>query len=445
MGVEVASEGAVPVTRKLGLGMCTALVMGNMIGSGVFLLPAALAAYGGISILGWLFTAAGAVFLALAFARLSRIVPKAGGPYAYTRHAFGDFPGFLVAWGYWISIWSGNAAIAVALVGYMAVFWSPLANNPILAGGVALASIWLLTWVNASGVRKAGFVQVVTTVLKLVPLVAIATLGLLFLNLDNFTPFNMSGKSPFSAVTATAALTLWAFLGLESATVPAGDVVNPQHTIPRATIIGTLLTAAVYILSTVAVMGVIPPAALAESTAPFADAASKMWGSWAGYAVAIGASISCFGALNGWILLQGQVPLATARDDLFPEVFGRLSKRGTPALGIVISSVLVTVLMATNYTRGLVELYTVIILLSTLTCLVPYVFSTLAELAIFKRERERFSGQSLVGPSIIAVLAFLYSLWAIAGLGWQTLYRGFLLLVAGVPVFAWMKWRRGRM
>jgi len=444
MEVEVASEAATADTRKLGLGMCTALVIGNMIGSGVFLLPAALAAYGGISILGWLFTAAGAMFLALAFARLSRMVPKAGGPYAYTRRGFGDLAGFLVAWGYWISIWSGNAAIAIAMVGYLAFFWPLLADSPLLAGSVALASIWLLTWVNSAGVRNAGFVQVVTTVLKLVPLVAIATLGLFFFNLDNFTPFNVSRASPFSAVTATAALTLWAFLGLESATIPAGDVENPERTIPRATVIGTMLTAAVYILGTVAVMGVIPPAALAESTAPFADAARQMWGAWAGYAVAIGAAISCFGALNGWILLQGQVPLAIARDNLFPEVFGRLSKRGTPAMGIVISSVLVTLLMAASYTRGLVELFTIIVLLATLTCLVPYVLSTLAELVIFRRERERFSDQRLVGPSIIAVLAFLYSLWAIAGLGWRTLYLGFLLLLAGVPVFAWMKWRQGR-
>jgi len=442
-GVKLNNGVTEPARRKLGLWMCTALVVGNMIGSGVFLLPATLAAYGGISMVGWLFTAAGAVFLALAFARLSRIIPKAGGPYAYTRHAFGDFAGFLVAWGYWISIWVGNAAIAVALVGYLAVFWSPLAEVPLLAGGTALGCIWLLTWVNAEGVRKAGLVQLVTTVMKLVPLVGIATIGLLFINMDNFTPFNLSGDSPLSAVTATAALTLWAFLGLESATVPTGDVENPERTIPRATILGTLLTAVVYILGTFAVMGVIPPAALAESTAPFADAASEMFGPWAAYAVAVGASISCFGALNGWILLQGQVPLATAVDGLFPEIFGRISGKGTPTIGIVISSVLVTLLMAMNYTRGLVELYTLVILLATMTCLVPYALSVLGELVIFRRERERFVGENLTWPSIVAVVALLYSLWAMAGLGWQTLYLGFLLLLAGVPVFAWIKRRSG--
>lgn len=188
-------------------------------------------------------------------------------------------------------------------------------------------------------------------------------------------------------------------------------------------------------------MGVIPPPALAKTTSPFADAATLMWGSWAGYAVAAGASISCFGALNGWILLPGQLPLATARDGLFPESFGRLAKNGTPVIGLVGSSVLVTLLMAMNYTKSLVELFTFVILLATLTCLVPYVFATMAELLIFIKERERFSGHRLLGSCVIAVLAFLYSIWAIAGSGQETVYWGFLLLIAGIPVYVWMKWR----
>ncbi len=441
----MVSEDTAKSKRSLGLWMSTALVVGNMIGSGVFLLPAALAVYGGISILGWLFTTTGAIFLALVFARLSRMIPKAGGPYAYTRQGFGDFAGFLVAWGYWISIIAGNAAIAVALVGYLAVFWPVLAGNPMLAAIIALVNIWLLTWINALGVRNAGFVQLVTTILKLVPLVVIATLGFLFFDLDNFIPFNLSDKNSFSAITATAALTLWAFLGLESASIPADEVENPERTIPRATILGTLAVSVVYILSTVAVMGVISPAVLAKSSAPFADAASSMWGSWAGYAVAVGAAISCFGALNGWILLQGQIPLATARDNLFPASFKRLSRKGTPVLGLVVSSVLVTLLIAVNYMKGLVELFTFVILLGTLTCLVPYIFTSMAEFMIFIKDRERFSGQKMFGASFIAVFAFLYSLWAIAGSGRDTVYWGFLLLMAGVPVYVWIKWRHDKL
>ncbi|MFQ5704368.1 MAG: amino acid permease [Gemmatimonadales bacterium] len=428
--------------RGLGLWMATALVVGNMIGSGVFLLPATLAQYGGISVGGWLVTSAGALLLALVFARLSSMVPKAGGPYVYTRRGLGEFAGFLVAWGYWISIWTSNAAIAVALVSYLSVFWPALTQNGVLAASVAISTIWLLSWINASGVRNAGFVQVTTVILKLVPLVAVATLGLLYFNSDHFTPLNVSGETNLSAITATVALTLWAFLGLESATVPAGDVVDPERTIPRATVFGTLCAATVYILGTVAVMGIIPPAGLATSSAPFADAASKVWGGWAAYGVGMGAVISCFGALNGWIMLQGQIPFAAARDGVFPAFFGRTSKQGTPTLGILISSVLVSVLIATNYTRSLVEQFKFIILLATLNTLVPYALSCVSELMIFIKERSRFSGQRLMGSSVIALLAFAYTVWAIAGAGSRTVYLGFLLLLLGLPVYVWVKWQQ---
>ncbi len=435
-----ANESARP--GKMGLWMSTALVIGNMVGSGVFLLPAALAAFGGISILGWLFTSAGALFLALTFARLSRLVPGAGGPYTYSRHGFGDFIGFLMAWGYWLSITIGNAGIAVALVGYLAFFMPVIGQNPALSALVALANIWLLTWVNAEGVRKAGYVQVVTTVLKLLPLVVVGTLGFLYFDPGNLAPFNASGGSAFSAITATAALTLWAFLGLESATVPAENVEDPEHTIPRATVIGTLVATGVYILSTVAVMGVMPQAVLVDSSAPFADAARSMWGSWAGYAVAAGAAISSFGALNGWILLQGQLPWAAARDRLFPKRFGRLSGKGTPVFGLVASSVLVTIFMAMNYTRSLVDLFTFVILLSALTSLVPYVFCSMAKLMIFARQPGGLGRKGIRGAVIVGCLAFVYSLWAIGGSGMEAVYWGFMLLLAGIPVYVWLKWKQ---
>ena len=418
--------------------MATALVVGNMIGSGVFLLPASLGPFGGVSLLGWLVTSAGAILLAVAFARLARMLPRAGGPYAYTRAGFGDFPAFLVAWGYWVSVCAGNAAIAVALVGYLGVFVPLLSASPTAGAIGAVASVWLLTWVNARGVREAGSVQLVTTVLKLAPLVAIGTVGLVFLEWRNFTPFNVSGDSTLSAVSATAALTLWAFLGLESATIPAEEVERPDRTIPRATVIGTVIAAVVYVLGTVGVMGVLPPATLAASTAPFADAASAMWGPWAAGLVAAGAAVSCFGALNGWILLQGQLPLAAAVDGMLPPVFGRLSQRGTPVPSLVISSVLVTAIVTTNYTKGLVAEFTFIILLSTLAVLVPYVFSTLALARIALRDRAPADRGRIPGIAVVAVLAFAYSAWAIVGTGREIILWGCVLLAAGVPVYVWM-------
>lgn len=422
--------------------MCTALVVGNMIGSGIFLLPASLGPFGGISIVGWLVSAAGATLVALVFARLSRLVRHTGGPYTFTREGFGDFPGFLVAWGYWISIWTTNAAIAVAFVSYLTVFWPALSDDNVLAAATGLATIWILTAVNVAGVHAAGVVQLVTTVLKVIPLVAIGLFGVFHLEPGNFIPFNASGQSSFAAITATVSLTLWAFLGLESGTTPADHVVDPERTIPRATIIGTLVTAAVYVMGTVAVMGVIPASELATSNAPFAEAARSMWGERAFYAMGLGAAISCFGALNGWQLLQGQIPYAAARDGLFPASFARISRYGTPAFGLVFSSALGSALLIMNYNRNLVEQFTFIILLATLNTLVPYVFCSMAELMIYLKDRERFDGRRLRGAAVISVLAFAYSMWAIAGAGETIVYWGFLLLFSGVPVYVWIRAKR---
>jgi APA family basic amino acid/polyamine antiporter len=429
--------------KSLGFWMATALVVGNMIGSGVFLLPSALAPYGGISIVGWLFTAVGAMLLALVFARLARAYPKTGGPYAYSRLAFGDFVGFQTAWGYWINIWVGNAAIAVAFAGYLAVFWPEVGTNSALGAVVALAAIWLLTGVNALGVRAGGWVQSVTTVVKLVPLVAIGVMGLFHLNGANFQPFNASGESNFAAVTAVAALTLWAFIGLESATVPAEEVADAERVIPRSTIFGTGIAAVVYILGTIAVLGTIPAAQLADSTAPFSDAAGVIFGSWAVPLVAIGALVSTFGCLNGWILLQGQVPLAAAKDGVFPSVFARINDAGVPVVGLLVSSVLVTVLMATNYAGGLVALFTFAILLATLATLIPYAYAAMAELMLFATDRTRFSARNLTVDVIIALLAFGYALWTIAGAGADVVLKGTLLFLGGIPVYVAIKWREG--
>ncbi len=428
---------------KMGMWMVAALVVGNMIGSGVFLLPAALGSFGGISLLGWGFSCAGAILLALVFARLSRLVPRAGGPYAFSREGFGDFAGFLVGWGYWISIWVANAALAVAFTSYLSWFWPALATDRVLATAVGIGAIWLLTWVNVRGVRTAGSVQVVTTIFKLIPLVAIGGLGLLYLEPANFRPFNASGEGTFPAITAAATLTLWAFLGFESATVPAEEVNDPERTIPRATILGTVFAAAVYMLATAAVMGVIPASELTGSNAPFADAASRMWGGWTAPAVAVGAMVSCFGALNGWILLQGRIPWAAARDGVFPAVLGRTSRRGTPAVALIVSSVLVTGLMLMNSSERLVDQFTFVILLATLTALLPYAICALAELMIYARDRQRFAGKRLTGAVITALLGFAYALWAIAGAGEEIVYWGLILLLAGLPMYVWVAWRRG--
>jgi APA family basic amino acid/polyamine antiporter len=406
--------------------------MGNMIGSGVFLLPASLAPYGGISLVGWVVSAAGALALALVFARLAQFNPLSGGPYAFTRQAYGDLAGFLVAWGYWISVWSTNAALAVAFVGYLDPFVPSIVRNPPLAATLAVMMVWLLTAVNVLGVRGAGRLQLATTALKILPLVVVGLAGIAWFDRSHFA-ITGSATEIGKGVMSTATLTLWAFLGLECATIPAGRTVDAARTIPRATIVGTVLTAIIYLLATIGVMSLLDLSQLGKSTAPFADAARQLAGDRAAALVALGAAISCFGALNGWVLIVGQLPLAIAEDGLFPRAFARLSSRGTPAFAMIVGASLSTLLVTMNYSRGLVELFTFIILLSTLSTLTPYTFCSLSAFILHRRDaRMAWSA----GAAVVSSLAFGYSLFAIGGAGAEVVFWGYLLLMAGLPLYA---------
>jgi len=334
-----------------------------MIGSGVFLLPAVLAPYGSYSLLGWFVSGAGTLFIALVLGSLARRIPRIGGPYAYTREAFGDLPAFLVGWGYWISMWSAGSAIAVAFSGYLSSF-VPVLNAVPVAGAIgAVAVLWLFTGVNIAGVRSVGIVQLITTVLKLLPLVAVAAAGLWVGNVTDIPATNPNGQSLPLMVAAMAMLTMWAYVGLEAATVPAEDIVEPGKTIPRAVVVGTLTATVVYILATMGVMALMPAADLAKSASPFTDAAVAVFGAWGAKFIAVGALIAIAGALNSIVLLSGQVPRATALDGLFPRRFEALNRRGAPTFSLVVSSILASVLIAMNYTRGLVSAFTTLIMI----------------------------------------------------------------------------------
>ena len=427
-----------PATRQLGLVALTALVVGNMVGSGVFTMPASLAPLGATSILAWLVSAAGTTCFGIVIARLARRQPAVGGPYAYSRAAFGDFAGFLVGWGYWISCWTGVSAVAVAMTGYLAAL-VPWVDAHRLT--TTLAAIALLTAVNVRGVRQAGAVQVVTTVLKLAPLFAIAVFGLAQLEPAHFTPFNPTAQPLGRAVLGGLALTLWAYSGFESASIAAGDARDPRRTIPRATLIGVAVAAVIYIASSTAVMGLVPRAELADSAAPFALAATRLWGERAGMAVAAGGFISCFGALNGWILVSGRVPLAIARDEMFPAVFARITPQGTPAFGLVLSSALSAALVWASFSPSLVGMYQGIAVLAALSALVPYVFSAVAELLFSIRARASTSRADVASGVVFGLLAFAYGLLTIYGAGDEYVARGFLLLLGGMPFFVLARMR----
>ena len=417
--------------RPLGFWSATALVVGSMIGSGVFLLPAALAQYGAASLTGWAITLCGAIVLALTFARLAMRWPQTGGPYVYARNAFGELPGFVVAWSYWVSIWCANAAIAVAFAGSVGAIFPAATATPLRAAGCALLALWGCSAINLAGVREAGRIQVLTTVLKVLPLVLFGGLALWFVDAQQFQPFNPTSDSLPQVAQATVALTLWAFLGLEAATVPAGSIRDAERTVPRATIVGTLIAGFATILACTAVLGLLPADVLKNSQAPMADAARVLWGPAAGIGLAAVAAVSCFGALNGWILISAQLPLAAARDGLFPSLFAKVDARGTPVVGVLLSSALASALVVSNYSRSLVQVFTFSILLSTAATLLPYVISSAAWLW-------RGAGAA---SRVIAAAALAYSLYALTGVGGESLLWGAVLVAAGLPVY-WLL-RRG--
>ena len=426
----------------LGLWMCVALVVGNSIGSGVFLLPASLAPFGLNSPVAWLFTAGGALALALVFTQLSRAHPEAGGPYAYTRLAFGPLTAFLVAWGYWISVWVGNAAIATGTVSYLSSLIPWIASSRAAPAIVTLAMLWGLTFVNVYGVRAAGWVQSITTVLKLMPLLAIAAAGLLLVRAGDFEAAAKVMPLSLHGVTAAATLTLWALLGLESATIPADKVRDPSRTIPAATLLGTVLTAVICLIACSAVVLLVPAPILARSNAPFVDLAVRLWGHGAGVLVAAFAAISGFGALNGWILLQGEVPHAMAKTGVFPSVFAIESPRRTPTFALVFSSGLITALVLMNYQQSMVHIFTFMILLSTTACLVTYALCALALLRLMWTGRMRGARMGTASLALVGIAAALYSLWAIAGAGGEANAWGCVLFICGLPLYFLVRARR---
>ena len=428
--------------KQLGLWTSTSLVVGNMIGAGVFMMPAALAKFGGISLLGWVCSAIGAFLIAKVFAHLSKLLPAAdGGPYAYSQKGLGDFAGFLVAWGYLVSVWCTNAAITVSFISALSTFIPALATNPYLAIGTGLATIWFLSWINSLGILTSGILQLITTILKIVPIVLIGLVGLFYIQWNNFLPFNASGTSTIAAITATTTFTFFAFLGIECATIPSGSVANSATTVAKATTLGTLIATLVYILGTVSVMGMIPAAALKNSITPFADAAVIIWGQGAKYWVSAGVAISAFGALNGYILIQGQLPYAVAKDQLFPQIFMRKNDKGVPVYGIVISSIFVSVFMAMNYTKGLAEQFQFLILLTTSTILIPYIFCT-ASYLLMRLRVVGITKNIFTGAIVLAALTFLFCIWIMLGLGYETVFWGFVLTMSSVPIYVFAIWKR---
>lgn len=428
--------------RSLGFWRTWGLVVGSAVGSAIFSLPPLLVPYGSLGLVGWAAAAIAMLCVALSLGALAQRIPKIGGPYAYVRMAFGDLPAFLIAWSFWVSVWTGVAAIAVAFAAYLGVFIPAFSVIPLMGAAGAIAVMWAFTGINVAGVTTAASLNLAFTVLKLLPLLVVGVAGLTVGDFSAIPSADPRGTPVLFFFAGLFVLTMGAFVGLEAATIPADDVIAPEKTIPRALTSGALTIGAIYLLSAAGVMALVPSTELAQSTAPFSTAALSVFGPWGSKLVAVGAIISITGVLNATILLTGQMPRAAALDGLFPARFTGLNSRGAPAFALIVSTILATVLIAMNYTDGIVAAYKVMFLLTTLTAIVVYAASAAADLVLQHRDARR--GKLVRWQSVLIALAALtVSIFAIVGSGLQVAGYTLVLLAAGLPFYAWL--RKGTM
>lgn len=433
--------------KSLGLTSATGLVIGSIIGTGVFTMPAVLAGAGTSSLIVLAVIAAGAMLLAILFGQLTRRVPNSdGGLYAYARHEFGDFAGYLTVWCYWIQAWAGNAAIVASWVLYVGALFS-ISPSSMGNWGIALAGLWIAAGVNLAGIRQMAWFQNLTVVLKFLPLLFVAVVGWFFISSANFGAFNASGGSLYSAIGIAAGVALFSFIGVEVAAITAKRVRNPRRNIGRASLIGTGASAILYLLATAAVMGLVPQHALANTGTPFVNAFESIFsqGAWAGHLVAGLAVISGIGALNGWTLVTTEVARAAANDGLFPKAFTWSDRNGSAWFGIVVAAVLPSLLMLWSYTTASgLTVFTYLVDLSVVTVAIPYFFSAAAQLAYLLSGRRQVHGWLLARDLSISGAAVLFSLWVTAAAGYASVYQALILVLSGVVLYAFVKAARER-
>jgi arginine:agmatine antiporter len=419
--------------RNMTLTQATMLVAGNMIGTGVFLLPVNLASVGGISVFGWVVATAGAAALGLVFAKLGELEPKEGGPYAYARDFLGPYVGFQTNYVYWFGNWIGNIAIAVAAVGYLAELFPAISQPPASVFATA-AVIWLLTFTNILGPRVVGALETWTMSLALIPILGVALFGWFWFEPEVFrASWNVSGGSDAHAISRAASMALWAYMGIESAAVSAGVIENPKRNIPLATLMGLALSAVVYVLSSTVIMGLIPNDELQKSHAPFAEAARIAIGTPGLVIVAICAILKSIGSLGGWMLLVGQSAKAAADDGMFPQVFAKLNRHGVPGIGLAIVGVLMTIVLFATMSPTIADQFSVIIDLAVILAVIPYIYASVAVVKVaFDHGVPRRTFRLY---KYIALGAVVYCLWTVIGGDPGTVVNATVALLISVPLY----------
>jgi APA family basic amino acid/polyamine antiporter len=424
--------------RQLGLGMATALVVGNTIGMGIFMQPAALAPFGLNALTGWAAVIVGCICLAVTFSALARKLPQADGPFGYVRSTLSEAVAFPALWSYWISCWVTNAVLSIAVVGYfITVFPAAAAVPPAV---LAVAFMWIFVGVNLLGIKSGGRVQVVTTLLKIAPLVLVLVVGAISIL---SSPATYAPNLPTTPLTAqlsmgAAAVALYSMLGFESAAVAAGRVKDPERTIPRATLIGTLLVAVFYVAIVAIGMLVVPQATLASSDAPFVTIVDHLLGAGNGRWVSLFVVISGLGCLNGWTLLASELTRTLASHGLLPQVLGDSNRFGAPWASLLLTGALATFVGLMNFSASLVGAFTKLSLIVSAANLPLYVCCSLALFLMLRRSPAGLSPALwLAGLGGLAFAAF-----AFFGVGWEPFVWALVLCSLGVPIYYRMRGRR---
>ena len=418
--------------RVIGFWRGWSIAVGCAIGSGIFMMPTMLAPYGLLGFGGWLVAGAGSILVALTMAKLVKRIPKTGGPYVYVNEGLGDFSGFIIAWTYWVACVSAIAGISIAFVGYLGFFLPQIASSQIYALLASLMLIWIIVFLNIRSLENSSKFQLISTLLKLVPLMLIVLLGASNFDTSNLPELNPTNLHPISLIATVTTLVMWSFIGIETATVPADNVINPQETIPKVLIASVITILILYILVSIAIAALVPASELLDSSAPFALAASKILGVTGGAIISIGALISTLGSLNANTLTAGNLSLAAARDGLLPSKFVILTKNGTPIFTYLLTGVFVSILLMLNYTKGMVNAFVFMAMLSTLSTLIAYAFCAIAEFKFAKADAKNLQRNNAL---LLSCVTFLYAFFAIWGAGIEMIIYSLILILIGTPIY----------
>ncbi|MEO6113385.1 MAG: APC family permease [Sphingomicrobium sp.] len=401
--------------------MTTALVVGGMIGAGIFMLPVSLAPYGANAVIAWVVSGIGALALAFALARVASADGQ--GIQSYIETAFGPTAAFLVTWAFWVSAWAANAALAIATASALGRI-SPALSDPGMIVIVAVGLIAFLTAINAMGARATGRIAILTTAIKILPLLAvIVILGVRGSSGQPLAPLAPLPIS-FDNIAAAAALTLFALTGFETATAPVGKIRDPARNIPLAILGGTAFVALLYLLSSTAVTLILPTNSVVTSLAPFADAVGSEWGETAALLAAAGMAVSAFGCLNGGIMIAGELGYSMALRGDLPKPLTRTDRNNTAILSQLVAAAIAIALVLMNSSRETANLFTFVILLSTSATLYLYLVGALAAL----KQRPG------LGPTLVIVVGLLFVAFAFYGVGAEANLWGVALLAAGLAI-----------